>query len=288
MIANLRRRALLWSSKKIFQSPDDTLAKNLIRDVKDGEILRIMPNGNITQVDSASRNLGEFSSTETIWEDNSNQKSFTYEVATGESMPSGTPFRMGVVLSNAVNSHFGLKKEKLGLFLKKVVFEQVFEIFKKENKKEHNVLVFAGEEGMQDLKNVCIELEMNKSIEEWLMGNKPMPNFEDLRKGIEETITAQDIIEVIIPEKIYDDAKVKIKLSITGEELNVDTKITTYTTLYQALSAKGDPRAEQVLEKLMSLTGDNLESIAGESTPQTAPSMNEMAMANAPQQQPTL
>ncbi len=287
MIANLRRRALLWSSKKIFQSPDDTLAKNLIRDVKDGEVLRIMPNGNITQVDSASRNMGEFSSTETIWEDNSNQKSFTYEVATGESMPSGTPFRMGVVLSNAVNSHFGLKKEKLGLFLKKVVFEQVFEIFKKENKKEHNVLVFAGEEGMQDLKNVCIEIEMNKAIDEWLMGNKPMLDFEALRKGIEETITAQDIIEVIIPEKIYDEAKVKIKLSITGEELNVDTKITTYTTLYQALSAKGDPRAEQVLEKLMALTGDNLETIAGK-TKQTTPSMNEMAMANAPQTQPAL
>lgn len=296
MIANLRRRALLWSSKKIFQSPDDTLAKNLIRDVKDGEVLRIMPNGNITQVDSASRNMGEFASTETVWEDNSNQKSFTYEVATGESMPSGTPFRMGVVLSNAVSSHFGLKKEKLGLFLKRVVFEQVFEIFKKENKDEHKVLVFSGEKGMEDLKKVVVELEMNKAIDEWIMSDKPMPNFEDLRATIEETITGQDIIEVLIPDRIYDDAKVKMQLSITGEEINVDTKIATYTTLYQSLVQMGDPRAEQVLEKLMSLTGDNLESVAG-SKPQAPqamqamqgqPTMNQLAMSNAPEAQPTL
>jgi hypothetical protein len=295
MIANLRRRALLWSSKKIFQSPDDNVAQNLIRDVKDGQVLRIMPNGNITQIDMASREVGEFQSTEQIWEDNSNQKSFTYEVATGESMPSGTPFRMGVVLSNAVMSHFGLKKEKLGLFLKRVVLEQVFEIFKKENRKEHKYLVFTGEKGADNLKKAVAELHFNKKIKEIMMSDKPMPNLEVLRTEIEDKIKDKDILEFVIPDGVYDEAKVKLKLNITGEDMDVGTKITTLTTIYQELSRKGDPRADTILDRIMALTGDNLEAMIGAQAAAQqqlpageAPSMNELAMANAPEAQQAL
>lgn len=299
-IANLRRRALLWSSKKIFQSADDTVAKNLIRDVKDGQVLRIMPNGNITQVDMASRQIGEFTSAENVWEENSNQKSFTYEVATGEALPSGTPFRLGVTLSNAVNSHFQLKKEKLGLFLKKVVFEQIFEIFKKQSRKEHKFLMFAGEDGMQDLQKAVSEIEYSRALNDWAMSDEPMIDFELLKQTIEERVKGKDIIEILINDKTYDEAKVKLKLNITGEDIDVNTRITTLTTLYQSLVQSGDPRAEQVLEKIMSLTGDNLEALIGakpQPQPQAQPNpmqpntpqgMNQLAALNAPKEQPTL
>lgn len=297
MIANLRRRALLWSSKKIFQSPDDNIAKNLIRDVKDGQVLRIMPNGNITQVDMSSREVGEFSSTEQIWEDNSNQKSFTYEVATGEGMPSGTPFRLGVVLSNAVSSHFGLKKEKLGLFLKKLVYEQIFEIFKKDTRREHKFLVFAGEKGVDNLKKRIAEVEFNKRINEFMSSDKRIPDLNMLKLEIEEEIKNKDVIEFTIPDQIYDNAKVYMKLNITGEDMDVNSKITTLTTIWQDLNAKGDPRADTVLDRIIALTGDNLEAIIGVQQQalqqiQQAPaqqaqaeSMNQLAMANAPQQE---
>jgi hypothetical protein len=303
-IANLRRRALLWSSKKIFQSPDDTVAKNLIRDVKDGEVLRIMPNGNISQVDMASRQIGEFTSAEQMWEENSNQKSFTYEVATGADT-GNMPFRLGVVLSNAVNSHFGLKKEKLGLFLKKVVFEQIFEIFKRETRKEHKFLVFAGEKGMEDLKKIVAELEYSNKLIDWAMSDSTEElNFEVLKLKIEEDIKSKDILEILISDKTYDNAKVKLKLNITGEDIDVNSKVQTLTTIYQTLAQKGDPRADQVLDRIVSLTGDNLESLLGVqkqvnqmqqanpmlpqgNAPQQAQggTMNQLASLNAPNQE---
>ena len=88
MLTNLRRKNLMWSAKKIFQSPDDTVARNLIKDVKNGDVLNIMPNGNITQIDMSTRAQGEFTAAENVWEQNSDQKSFTFEIATGKSMPS--------------------------------------------------------------------------------------------------------------------------------------------------------------------------------------------------------
>lgn len=278
MLANLRRRALLWSSKKIFQSPDDTIAKNLIRDVKDGDVLRIMPNGNITQVDMASRQFGEFSSTEQVWETNSDQKSFTYEAATGESMPSGTSFRLGVVMSNAVASHFNLKKQKLGLFLKRVVLEQIFEIFKKENSKEHILMVFGNEEGINDLKKVTATIEFNKRIFEWALSDgTDLPNFDLVKSLIEDEMKKKSHLQITIPNDYYDTIKHHMELTVTGEEVDVNAKIQTLTTLYQSLVAKGDPRADQVLDKIMSYTGENLEAILG-----TAPQA-QMPMPNQPQ-----
>lgn len=264
MIANLRRRALLWSSKKIFQSADDNIAKNLIRDVKDGDVLRIMPNGNVTQVDTASRQMGEFAGTEQIWEQNSDQKSFTYEVATGENLPSGTPFRLGVVLSNAVNSHFKFKKQKLGLFLKRVVLEQVFDIFKEENSKEHIMTLFGNEQGMQDLKRVVADIEFNKRVFEWAFTEgTDLPDFALVKQLIEEQIKKKSHLFVPIPDEYYDNVKHHMELTLTGEEIDINSKITTFTTLYQNMVANGDPRAEQMLNKIMSYTGENLESILG-------------------------
>jgi len=265
MIANLRRRALLWSSKKVFQSPDEELPKNLVRDVKDGEIIRITPNGNITQVDMTTHSMAEFQSTEDVWEENSNQKSFTYEVATGEAMPSGTPFRLGVVLSNAVNSHFGLKREKLGIFLKKIISEFVLDIFKEQNSKEHIISIFGTDEGLRDLKKTAVEMEMSKRILDWARGdNTVMPMWEELEKLIEEEYNQKSHLFITIPDNFYDNVKNHVEIVTTGEEIDTTTKITTYTTLYQAMAQKGDPRADQILEKIMSLTGENLEAVLGD------------------------
>lgn len=264
MIANLRRRALLWSSKKIFQSPDETVAKNLIRDVKDGDVLKIAPNGNITQVDMASKEIGEFQSAEQVWEDNSNQKSFTYDAATGDNPPSGTAFRLQVMVNNAVASHFGMKREKLGIFFKKMIVEDVYEIFKKENSKAHTITVFGTEDGMNNLKKVASTVELNKRIFDWAMSDSnEVPDFEAWKQDIEMAYQSHTHLFVEMPDNVYDDAKHHVELTITGEEIDPQAEVDTLTPIYQTMVQSGDPRAEQVLSRIMALTGKNLEAMLG-------------------------
>lgn len=297
-IANLRRRALMWSAKKVFQSSDTEVAKNLVSEVKDGAVLKVMPNGQITQVDMASRSIAEFNAASQEWEQNADQKSFTYEVATGESLPSGTPFRLGVVLSNAVNTHFGFKREKLGLFLKRLILNQVFQIFKKDNRKEHTIYMSAGEKGMDDLKKRFAELEFNKRVKEWMLSdNETVPDFEVMKDLIEEEYKTKKSLFIDVPEGFYDEVKHHMELELTGEAIDTGAKIETLTTLYQTLLQTGDPRADQVLARIMSLTGENLEATLGKKQEQqqiNAPqqpqqeTMNALANLNAPQAQPTL
>lgn len=262
MITNLRRRGLLWAGKKIFQSPDSEIGKNLVKDVKDGEVLKIMPNGNITQVNTATQSLAEFEAAAREIDENSNQKSFTFEVATGESMPSGTPFRMGVIMSNAVNAHFALKRENLGMFFEQVVYEQLFPIFKKENAKGGTMMIPAGEEGVNELKEEAKKIYTWNAFKDVMLNGK-MPNLEEIKMKVEEKVNAMKFIPVDLPDKLWDTLKVSTQLVVTGESINIEKRLETLTNLYNVLSQTNPQAAEKVLGKILSITGENYDTLTG-------------------------
>lgn len=285
MTANMRRRGLLWSSKKIFQSRDSEVAKNLVRDVKDGDVLNIGANGEIQQVNMNTQNLAEFQTTEDVWEKNSDQKSFTFEVATGEALPSGTPFRLGVVLSNAVNSHFSLKRENLGLFFDRLIMNQVFKVFQKENRKEHNMVMFADDEGIELLTQELVRVQTSLIARDQLLKGI-IPDLETIKVKIEEQLAQRRLFEMKMPEGFYDDIKVAVTLVSTGENVNIEKRIETLTNLRNSLAQEGNLEAAgHVLKKILALTGENFDFLAGK---QQQGMQQQMAMAGqAPQGMPT-
>ncbi len=277
MIENLRKRSLLWASKKVYQSkdPDSLLAKNLVRDVKDGDILKISLNGEITQVNQATQALGDYAAAEQNIEQNADQQSFTYEVATGEALPSGTPFRLGVVLSNAVNSHFELKRENLGLFFESVVYELLLPVFKKEYKDQHTITLATTEEGVEELRQEAINLTISQKVKEALLEGR-FPDIITMRLDIENDFKSRKNLFVDIKDNFYDDLKVTTQLVITGEQVNLPKRIETLTTLYQALVQVGDPRSEKVLSRILTLSGENFDMLVGEKPPQPQQAMQQM------------
>lgn len=269
MTANMRRRALLWGSKKVFQSKGDEVSKNLIRDVQDGQVLGVGTNGEITQVAMESRNLAEYSSDEQVWDKSTQQLSFTYEVATGEALPSGTPVRLGVLLTQAVDTYFGLKKEQFGLFLKRAFFSQLIPIFKKETK-DHTIAINQGAEGIQHLIEAMVEYNTGKELLNSIFEQKIADPMQ-IRSKIEADIQKSPYVYVSVPDGFYDDAQFKFELDITDEATDTQEQIQTLTTVWQALQQAQDPRAERVLATLLSKTGKNLEAIAGKKPEQQPP-----------------
>jgi hypothetical protein len=289
MITNLRRRGLLWAGKKIFQSSDTEIAKNLVRDVKDGQVLKIMPNGNITQINTATQSLSEFQAAANEIDENSNQKAFTYEVATGEALPSGTPFRLGVLMSNAVNAHFALKRENLGLFLEQVVYEQLFPIFKKENGKAEIMMIPMGEEGVEALSQQVKKLHIWNLFKKDLLNGK-LPNVDLINLEVEEKMKDRKFQSVSIPEKFWDTLKVSTQLVITGEGVNIEKRLETLTNLYNSLQQTNPQAAEKVLGKILSITGEDYDTLVGTENPMLQGTQQGGAgqMPGQPQQQDAL
>ena len=267
MSYNLFRKQLLWSSKKVFQSSDDMVARNLVKDVKDGDVLQIAPNGNVTQVDMSNKAIADFQNFGKVVTENADQTSFTFEAATGESNPSGTPFRLGVLMSNTVNSHFRLKQNQFALFFKRVMREFVIPEFRNEFDSEHIVSMFADEEGFETLKQVALHLNINDAVKKSLMSGK-LPDIQTITQQVQGHLDKSQYLYVRIPDLFYDNVDYTIELTITGDDIDIPKKIETLTNVYTILSQKQDPRADKVLKRILSLTGENFDVVAGASTPQ--------------------
>lgn len=262
MTENLRRKHLIWGAKKVWQTQGNAVVKNLVKQVADGSVLEVGANGSISQVPMASQNLQEFELAKNGWMQNSDQKAFAFEVSTGESLPSGTPFRLGVILSNAAARHFELKRENFGLFLYRSFFNQLIPIFKKQTK-QHNIAIVNGEQGTEFIKEAIKNFNINTKIEESLL-NGVTPDVEKIKAKVETEINQKPFLFVTLPPKAYDNAKFYMQLDITNQESDTNAEMATLTTLYQIMSQKGDPRADSILNQIILLTGKNPNKILGQ------------------------
>lgn len=266
MVTNMRKRGLLWSSKKIFQSSDTELSQNLVKDVKDGQVLKILPNGQISQVNMTTQGLQEFELAAKEIDDNADKTSFTFEVSSGEALPSGTPFRLGVMLSQAVANYYSLKRENFGMMMEDIVYDLLLPLFKKENRKEHLLSFTADAEGIEKLKEDIKRVHIYQNAVEQMLNNV-YPDINKITADVEEQMSRRGTEWVKVPEAYYDNLAVTTSLVTTGENVNVEKRIETLTNLYTTLSQKGDPRADKILTKIMSLTGESLDSQSAMQTP---------------------
>lgn len=257
--ANMRRRSLLWAAKKIFQSSDDDVAKNLLMEVKDGEVLKIKKDGNVTQVNAQSQHLGDFAADENNVKENSQQISFSFESASGEAMPSGTPFRLGAILESAVSKYFKRKQDTLSNFLKRSFFSQLIPIFQAEMNEEHSLRYSVSDEQYEDALAGMVSVHTNDILKrEWLKGN--FISREEVASMVEKELRSKQYLFWKIPEGFYKDIHCFMRLNI-NEPIAADVE--TLTNVWQSLLQRGDPRADRVLKAILAKKGQNMSSITG-------------------------
>lgn len=259
LTVNLRRRGILWATKRIYQSSDDEVQRNLVMEVKDGEVIRIKPNGNVTQVNTQSQHLADFSQDESSWKENSQQNAFAFEVATGESMPGGTPFRLGVVLSQAVASHFKLVRKTYSNFLKRSFFDQLIPIFKSEYSDEHTVQIPMGATDIDNLKEAMAVYHVNIKMFNAVHAGEQF-DMQSARQEVDQEMARSPYLFISVPAEFYDNANAYMHLNLVDD---ITAEMTTLTTLYQTMASKGDPRAEGVLRQIFALQGRSYDLIAG-------------------------
>lgn len=265
LVANLQKRGMLWSSKKVFQTQGEAVSRNLIKQVRDGDVLEVGLNGAITQINNQTQATGDYAQARDMWSENSKQKSFTFEVATGESMPSATPFRLGVILSEAAASHFERKREKLGLFLQRGFFNLIVPIFIQEAE-DHTLYMSKDQDGFTDLRDAMIEYYVNDFYWKLMDGDlQDIPDEVAVREAVINQMPKDFYFSVM--KKEYKDIDTVLDLDITGEAADNKGLLDSYTTVYQQLVAKGDPRADEVLDDIMTLSGVKLASAAPATVP---------------------
>ncbi|MCL5667341.1 MAG: hypothetical protein M1383_06250 [Patescibacteria group bacterium] len=217
-VTHLERKSLHWSSKKFFNSRDPEAPSNLFSQATNGTVFNLK--SELTQVDMAERNLPQYNLVFNRIKDSADNNAFTHEIVTGEAMGSGVPFRLGALLSNAVNTHYAFKRENLGLFIEDIIYDFVVPQFKKEKRGEHDFIFSGDRDQLEQAREFMIAAYMDEMVKKHEKKYGAVPSlaaFDRELQKVTQMVERRDQISMTLPAGFYDDIKEKVKVDVSGD-----------------------------------------------------------------------
>src|SRR3990167_3189762 len=266
-IGNQLAKGLEWASKVIFRSSDQLIVQNVHTDMKNGEIIRSQDLQQIVlRMTGFDQLVNDWNRIIQLADAIAN----SYEVVTGESLPSGTPFRLAATLNINANKLFDFLREKLGLAFQELFQDWILpDLIKDLRAKE--ILKLTGD---SDYLNRYYELVVNGWYIENLLRLPPhtKEQAEILKQNKLNEIKQRPEQLIELEEGLLDDYQPKASVIITGENLNLNSEL---ETLSSFIALEQDPiRRTALIELAMKKKGIDVGSLPKSENVQTIPINN--------------
>ncbi len=220
---NLERKGLMFTSLKLYQTRDESIGgSNILTDAENGDILKV--ESEITPVQMEERNLAAFNATRTRWSENTQRKTFSQDIASGDNLPSRTPLGVANLQAGMVVSYFEFKRENMGLFLKELFENDIIPDFQEDNKKEHILTFLGSDEEIDKLDKVITKSIIDNAIAEEAMKTGFFPSVdavEDARNRLTKSLKGKNNRYLKIQEGLYKNAKYFVDVLITDEQVDI-------------------------------------------------------------------
>lgn len=249
-IGNQLASGLEWASKVIFRSKDSKVLQNIRADMDNGDIVIT---DDLQQVDVRMRSLDQLIADWNRLMTDADRLTNSFEVVRGESLPSGTPFRLGLLVDQNAGRMFTLLRQKITLVYKQVFREWVLPEMVK-GMKGKDVFRFVGEVEILDaLREIMVE--------NWYMQNlvEIGPHTKEMAEGIkqeklDEIRDADPMVENA--KEIWEGVLPRLFVTITGEAYLYNE---TVQDILQLIQYEQDPnRVNYLLDTMYKIRGINV------------------------------
>jgi hypothetical protein len=247
-IGNNLAKGLEWASRTIFRTSDTLIIQNTLTDMRSGDIIKAKE---LAQVEVRMQGFDQLVAD---WNRNiqvANDLANSFEVVSGESMPSGTPFRLGALMNQNANKLFDFLREKLAISLSDLIDEWILPVLMK-NIRGKEVIELTGDEKYlkEYYKMVAKAWYLNNLL---LMPPHSTEEGEMIIKLKEEEISRNKEALIKIEKGFWDSFKPRIRVIISGENVNLLSEL---ESLYSFIKLEADPvRRTALIEMAMQKKG---------------------------------
>lgn len=226
-IGNQLSSGLEWASKVIFRSKDSKVLQNIRADMDNGDIVIT---DDLSQVDVRMRGLDQLIADWNRLLADADRLSNSLEVVRGENLPSGTPFRMGLLLDQNAGKMFTFLRQKITLPYKRVFKDWVLPELVKDMKAK-DVFRLVGETDI-------IEQLQDILVDTWYANNlvKIGPHTQDIADGLKQAKKAEFLkLDPVIENsrELWEGVLSRLFITITGENSDVQDQIQDLISLIQ-------------------------------------------------------
>lgn len=253
-IGNQIARGLEWASKMLFQSKERLIAQNILTDLVSGDIIESQ---DFKQVEMRMQGLDQLIAD---WNRNlstADAIANSREIAQGESLPSGTPFRLAALLNINTNKLFAFIRQRFGIGLQEVYEDWILPGLIKDLKQK-DVLDLTGD-------SEYLIIFQNMVIESWYLRNLIAigPHTREQAIGLKiqklEELKQKKEASIKLTKKLFENVKPRVYVTITGEGINLASEL---ESLRSFIQLETDPvRRTALIEMAMTKKGMDVASL---------------------------
>ncbi len=218
-IGNQLADGLNWASMVVFRTSDNDVMQNIRADMMNGDIIKSKDLQQLeVRMQGADQLIGDWNR---LMQD-ADRLANSFEVVTGEALPSGTPFRMGILMDQNAGKLFALIRQKISLPYKRVFKNWVLPELIKEMSGEDIFRLVGDNEILDQFREI--------RVESWYMENlvKIGPHTREQAMAIkQEKLDEMRRIDPVIEnsKEIWKGVMPRLLVTITGENSDVQDQM---------------------------------------------------------------
>lgn len=243
----------------LYQTRDQLHVKNVLTDLLDGDV--IVSKSELTVIPTEIRGAVQYQTEMAAIEKKADRLCNSFEIVTGENMPSGTPFKLGAQQLKSATKLFDYIKQNMGLFVESVFNEWLLPDFAKSLTEEHVLELLDDAEDIQTYYNVKRKMFQYDVLKRYILEHSEYPDPAQLSL-VGELVKdqfARGPKEIEVEKNYYEDQKYSLKVVITGENDNKKENLETIANLTQVALANPaglqDPRLMKLVNIVLESSG---------------------------------
>lgn len=261
------------ASKVLFLTDSQMLENNVMGESLVGDIIKVDKGDKFNQVNLTPSSLPQLSNILEKWDEQYSRTSSTHEAVTGETMPSGTPFRALAIQNQEAQSTFNYRKEEMGIFLNEIFTEWIIPHISKVINKDFILASDFEDDELLEIDTAFVNDIVSEKIWSSALEGKPttMEEVETLKEVQRQELkkTQKNKRYIQIPKDYFKDVQFKIDVITTGEQVNKQAVFETLANLMQFVQ---DPiKRNKIMAKIVELSGIGLSPSVFEAPDQPQP-----------------
>lgn len=294
--------AMELSGKVILKTNSKKIGNNVLTDLDNGSIVVLEDNKDLNVLNLLNGAMPQFQNMVEKWFKQYERSTSSYDAVRGETPPSGQPYRLQALVSQAGGSHFDYRREEWGIFITELFTDWVFPHIEKKLSRAHILASDFSPEELTKIDEHFAKFEAYKHATDKILNGEKVTaeDYASLQEQFKQSIgkTAQRRF-LDIPEGYYKGMSAKLSLNITGENKNKTAALDSLNSLLQTmipLVQSGIAKAEDVqliINKITEISGSGLspfslskpepkqpqQGMPQMGQPQPMPQLNQPAMA---------
>ena len=229
--------------------------------MENGQIVITKKDMPITQVNNVPTSLPAFDKLIDEWNTQAERVSSTPPAITGETMPSGQPFRLAAMLNSEAGSLFEYRREEAGIFISEIYFDWVLPFLVKQIKKDKELTATLEPEEQKMLADMLAEHEANSFAKDQILsGNLVSPiDIEAVRHHATSGIMKNRRHSFNGFDKLFKDWQGNVRVDTTGEQKNKSVMMESLFNVFQIVAKNPailqDPTLARIFNQMVEAAG---------------------------------